>query len=746
MKRINFFIILLCIICGLKANAEIEHLYNFGYPEIPSATSTFYNVCSKDNYLYILTRYGLRTYEIGNNGNPVETSTVFMPHCYSMKKYKDKIYIASVAMNTENHQNTLYEIDISVPDNPVQINTINFNEKNSSGYIDVFNDFIIYRFTAFNTAVTKCYLINRETFTAEEISILAIKSINDSIGYNLSSGCLTDISDADNIETLGYIDLNLYHNNEAIKLYSSINDTTAIFASRNKISFWNIADPENPFFIALYESENSQSYTAPYITDDYKLITASNTKISIIDISNPNSAELITTIEFINNFTAFVISCGDYVYTSDLFYGGFKIFKFENNELNFIKKYGNPCLDRGYCKNNCLINPYRHNHGISIWSVEDPFNPVKIDADFGNDKLKDAKICRDYLTCRSYQDSELYVYDISDINNPELIRTIDLRNFCEIQLHMFKEYIDSGQNYLYIADIYQNRLLKYNIEDGELLLTENLPFGLLDFAFKDDTGYAMYPNYNKRDLLVYPDLADDNFEYILKEEVIDSYKASYLSIEDNFLIAQNHPGDKVIFLDISNPYNPVYQFELADLEYGNSVPVYFKEHVFYNQCFKYNIYNIDSTSSGIIGYDESFDCNAYGISSLIPYSCDGFDYLFVPRREYFEVYKVTFDSENKEENIYELKPLSMSNYPNPFNPETSISFSLPSAGKVNLAVYNTKGQKVKTMTDDVYEKGLHSVIWNGKDETGNAVSSGVYFYRLNLDGKTVKTNKCLLLK
>ncbi|PID28143.1 MAG: hypothetical protein CSB55_06425 [Candidatus Cloacimonadota bacterium] len=94
-----------------------------------------------------------------------------------------------------------------------------------------------------------------------------------------------------------------------------------------------------------------------------------------------------------------------------------------------------------------------------------------------------------------------------------------------------------------------------------------------------------------------------------------------------------------------------------------------------------------------------------------------------------------------------IKPESiMSNYPNPFNPETSVSFSLPSAGKVNLSVYNTKGQKVKTLADDIYKAGNHSVLWNGKDETGNAVSSGVYFYRLNLDGKTVKTNKCLLLK
>ncbi|PID28506.1 MAG: hypothetical protein CSB55_04560 [Candidatus Cloacimonadota bacterium] len=122
------------------------------------------------------------------------------------------------------------------------------------------------------------------------------------------------------------------------------------------------------------------------------------------------------------------------------------------------------------------------------------------------------------------------------------------------------------------------------------------------------------------------------------------------------------------------------------------------------------------------------------------------------KAEYYEIHQDIYNKimektgNNFNDSVPEVKKISCTNCPNPFNPETSISFSLPSAGKVNLAVYNTKGQKVKTLTEDVYEKGSHSVIWNGKDETGNAVSSGVYFYRLNLDGKTVKTNKCLLLK
>ena len=86
------------------------------------------------------------------------------------------------------------------------------------------------------------------------------------------------------------------------------------------------------------------------------------------------------------------------------------------------------------------------------------------------------------------------------------------------------------------------------------------------------------------------------------------------------------------------------------------------------------------------------------------------------------------------------------NYPNPFNPETTFSFSIPTDSNVNFSVYNIKGQKVKTLTNKKHDKGLHKLIWNGKDTFGKEVSSGVYMYKLDVNGKTKSIKKCLLLK
>lgn len=86
------------------------------------------------------------------------------------------------------------------------------------------------------------------------------------------------------------------------------------------------------------------------------------------------------------------------------------------------------------------------------------------------------------------------------------------------------------------------------------------------------------------------------------------------------------------------------------------------------------------------------------------------------------------------------------NYPNPFNPETKISFSLPKAEQqVSLIIYNSKGQKVKTLYQGNSAKGSHNLAWNGKDDNGIQVSSGIYLYRLQTSGTSL-SRKMLLLK
>ncbi len=90
-------------------------------------------------------------------------------------------------------------------------------------------------------------------------------------------------------------------------------------------------------------------------------------------------------------------------------------------------------------------------------------------------------------------------------------------------------------------------------------------------------------------------------------------------------------------------------------------------------------------------------------------------------------------------------PLLLSNYPNPFNPSTAIYYQLGMEGPITLEVYNVRGQKIKTLVDRYQTSGSHSIIWNGDDENGNPVSSGLYFYKLHTV-KMIKTRKMVLLE
>jgi hypothetical protein len=85
------------------------------------------------------------------------------------------------------------------------------------------------------------------------------------------------------------------------------------------------------------------------------------------------------------------------------------------------------------------------------------------------------------------------------------------------------------------------------------------------------------------------------------------------------------------------------------------------------------------------------------------------------------------------------------NYPNPFNPNTLIRFSLPQSGPVELAVYNVAGQRVVTLVDGIRHAGSHGVLWNGRDDAGDAMASGVYLYRLQA-AASVQVKSLVLLR
>ncbi|MBN2029862.1 T9SS type A sorting domain-containing protein [bacterium] len=136
--------------------------------------------------------------------------------------------------------------------------------------------------------------------------------------------------------------------------------------------------------------------------------------------------------------------------------------------------------------------------------------------------------------------------------------------------------------------------------------------------------------------------------------------------------------------------------------------------------------------------------------------------IWSPREE--KEYIVSFECQNQTEPTFGVDPIYVvglgnfersdllpttydlgKNYPNPFNPETNIAYQLPEANRVELLIFNTLGQRIRTLIDERKEAGYYTVKWDGLDERGLQVGSGIYFIRMQA-GNIVKIEKMTLIK
>ena len=105
-----------------------------------------------------------------------------------------------------------------------------------------------------------------------------------------------------------------------------------------------------------------------------------------------------------------------------------------------------------------------------------------------------------------------------------------------------------------------------------------------------------------------------------------------------------------------------------------------------------------------------------------------------------------FDNVYIEQNVTAFSNfISMHNYPNPFNPNTTISFELEKKGMTEVSIFNIKGQIVKTLLKEELNVGEHKLFWNGTSDTNKKVPTGVYFYKIT-NNKKHYTKKMILIK
>ena len=180
-------------------------------------------------------------------------------------------------------------------------------------------------------------------------------------------------------------------------------------------------------------------------------------------------------------------------------------------------------------------------------------------------------------------------------------------------------------------------------------------------------------------------------------------------------------------------YGDYYFYTGSDNE--NTVPFCFYETLSYLNIYK-KVGNEFIRVGDIYNHRQTWDFE------IVPQGPDDFT-VFLCSTRGVDVYSCQATTNGD----LEITPVTLnaSNYPNPFNPETTVSYDISQQGNVSVDIYNLKGQKVKSLLNETQSAGQHKIIWQGDNEAGKKVSSGTYFYKVKSGGEEI-VNKMLLMK
>ncbi len=346
--------------------------------------------------------------------------------------------------------------------------------------------------------------------------------------------------------------------------------------------------------------------------------------------------------------------------------------------------------------NNIQLN-YEHSYNNAITVISPIFNSIILN----NSKVIDEHLYYHnfvFTNCILLGNEELHDYTSNDVQ-------VSFRN-CIHDFDESWEFIDLGGNIF--IDPQQAQTLFEDIVNGDYHLVEG--------SLAIDTGFNT-PNYFPID-----------FDY--KQRVFDGNGSGQARIDIGpYEFAASQTGKISGYILETTTNEPVsYAFLKIDNDPGNYTfsdsTGYFEINV---QPGTYDIfaervfYENSSVSSITVNIEQNIGI-LLNMTSILSNNTDSED--------------TVFQMENT---------LSTLCYPNPFNPITTISYSLLTDCKVDISIYNIKGQKIRELFSGFNNQGTHSVVWNGKDNEGNNVSSGIYFYKVQTDQASA-TKKILMLK
>jgi hypothetical protein len=523
------------------------------------------------------------------------------------------------------------------------------------------------------------------------IGAIYAMTIKDDIAYfccSISGFLVYDVSDPFEINELSYVDRN-YYNCYSVTVEE---DKAYIADGTGGMDVINVDDSSNPVFLGNYDTQDNSGALAKHLTilDDVAFLATHD--FLFIDVSNHENLYLVNSFD--DSYPPHSIAVVD--------------------------------------DNLVAVNP-QYDNIIKFYSLADPASPDRFHSEIPLDvhwweSVYFGRLFADnqYLFAQyNVEDHErLAVVDISDMEN---IHTTDDYNISTY----FNGDIIRKDSYVYFT-CYQGIYIYELDENGQMSYVMNFPeYSTWTIDFKNDILCISY-----EDGLAFLDASDSPPTLdLLADWPTPSYITDIKIIgRIAYLIVRNHG---IYIVDISNIQSPeiisTINLQNESSYYENLTVV--ENHLSVNDRYWNTIISYDVSNPEHPTLDFTFPWN------MQTYDLEVYeDYFYTANRanglSILNFGDTSIDYTNA---IPSSNPL-LSNHPNPFNPSTTISFNAPQTFlSASVEIYNIKGQKVDELSFDSAQDD--NVVWNA---TG--FSSGVYFYKLLVDGEEAATKKMLLLK
>jgi len=722
-KLILFVFIMICNLNLFSVYHKVGELFTNGnYQEIEIS----------ENLAFISDEgFGLKIYEINDPSSPILIGSL------ELEKSIRNILISDNLAYLLCYDSKLYIVDIVDPYNPILLSEYNTNQLCHNFSINDNFAYIIEN----DDMLEVVYIGNPDNPVFVTEFMLTNQGIGCAVTNNLAFVAtylglfVYDISNPYELSQINWFDTGNTHS-------PLIHEDLLFYSGSNGLEIIDYTDPNN-----LQVTTSNINYRLHDIKiEGDKLYGANGDEFHIVDISNLQTMEIIQS--YMHNGYCGKIAVKDNIAFLNDYYDGFNIINTNNHQYPELLD----CLDIGVNKiakspNNELMLTYgRSEYGLRFYRMDDPLNPENIyyHAHNAGESGCDAFYIDNEIACSVFSrigNSRFFLYDLSDLENIIFHQIPDLSYNSS---YLSVSSIDRKGNYIYLAAL-TDGLMIIDISDPdnpEHVVNFDISGFIINIAIKDDYLYfvsigglyiydisnPLYPievgywdsNNRAEAFALQGDYAyiadyDGGLKVIDISEptnptLINTLILNYSSkltiqpiIRDNKLIVSDKDWNEIFVYDLTDPANPLYQ-----------------------SSYKWNKYTNDM---------EIFDNYLFCANGVGPYPNYGLSILD------FSEY-ITKTSENEIPYI----PFNLSNYPNPFNPETTIEFSILDAGFVNLEIYNIKGQKIKVLLSDQITSGGHSIVWDGTDSSGKRVSSGLYLYKLKIDDKIELVKKCMLLK